>query len=95
MKSLTDQESPIYLQLYWRIRNAIVTGKPAPGDRVPSIRSLAGELNLARGTVEAAYQMLASDGYLISRRPAGAVVSRQSAPIDRLRTADVLRLSRM
>jgi GntR family transcriptional regulator/MocR family aminotransferase len=76
-KSLTDQESPIYLQLYWRFRNAIATGKLAPGDRVPSIRSLASELNLARGTVEAAYQILTSEGYLIGRGPAGTVVSPQ------------------
>jgi GntR family transcriptional regulator/MocR family aminotransferase len=76
-KSLTDQESPIYLQLYWRFRNAIATGKLIPGDRVPSIRSLASELNLARGTVEAAYQMLTSEGYLIGRGPAGTVVSPQ------------------
>ncbi|MBP0594162.1 PLP-dependent aminotransferase family protein [Paraburkholderia sp. LEh10] len=76
-KSLTDHESPIYLQLYSRFRNAIATGKLAPGDRVPSIRSLASELNLARGTVEAAYQMLSSEGYLIGRGPAGTVVSPQ------------------
>ncbi|MPW23166.1 aminotransferase class I/II-fold pyridoxal phosphate-dependent enzyme [Paraburkholderia sp. CNPSo 3157] len=76
-KLLTNQESPIYLQLYWRFRNAIATGKLTPGDRVPSIRSLASELNLARGTVEAAYQMLVSEGYLIGRGPAGTVVSPQ------------------
>lgn len=76
-KSLTDRQSPIYLQLYWRFRNAIATGKLAPGDRVPSIRSLASELNLAPGTVEAAYQMLSSEGYLIGRGPAGTVVSPQ------------------
>ncbi|MFM0498667.1 PLP-dependent aminotransferase family protein [Paraburkholderia caledonica] len=75
--SLTDKESPIYLQLYWRFRNAIATGKLAPGDRVPSIRSLASELNIARGTVGTAYQMLSSEGYLLARGPAGTVVSPQ------------------
>ena len=70
---------PIYLQLYRRFRDAIAEGKLGPGDRVPSVRSLASELNLARGTVEAAYQMLASEGYLLARGPAGTVVSPQLA----------------
>lgn len=77
LRSLRGQESAIYLQLYWRFRDAISAGKLAPGDRVPSIRSLASELNLAHGTVEAAYQMLTSEGYLIGRGPAGTVVSPQ------------------
>ncbi|WP_315384926.1 PLP-dependent aminotransferase family protein [Microvirgula aerodenitrificans] len=69
------QGEPIYLQLYRRFRDAIAEGKLRPGDRVPSVRSLASELNLARGTVETAYQMLGSEGYLLARGPAGTVVS--------------------
>jgi|SRR5690554_3051583 len=38
-------------QLYQRFRDAIATEQLQPGDRVPSIRSLASELNLSRGTV--------------------------------------------
>ncbi|MFT3803286.1 MAG: PLP-dependent aminotransferase family protein [Burkholderiaceae bacterium] len=68
-------DAPIYLQLYRRYRDAISTGKLRPGDRVPSVRSLASELNLARGTVEMAYQMLTSEGYFLARGPAGTVVS--------------------
>lgn len=47
-------DMPVYRQLVRRFRDAIETGKLAPGKRVPSVRSLASELNLARGTVEAA-----------------------------------------
>jgi len=70
-----DRAEPIYLQLYRRYREAIAAGRLQPGDRVPSVRSLASELNLARGTVELAYQMLTSEGYLLARGPAGTVVS--------------------
>lgn len=66
---------PIYVQLYRRYREAIAAGTLHPGDRVPSVRSLASELNLARGTVEMAYQMLTSEGYFLARGPAGTVVS--------------------
>jgi GntR family transcriptional regulator / MocR family aminotransferase len=77
LKPLGDRRAPIYFQLYRRFRDAIATGKLAPGDRVPSVRSLASELNLARGTVEAAYQMLTGGGHLWARGPAGTVVSPQ------------------
>ncbi|MFT4065461.1 PLP-dependent aminotransferase family protein [Paraburkholderia sp.] len=70
-----DRAEPIYLQLYRRYREAIAAGRLQPGDRVPSVRSLASELNLARGTVELAYQMLTSEGYLLARAQAGTVVS--------------------
>ncbi|MCQ4271607.1 PLP-dependent aminotransferase family protein [Pseudomonas kuykendallii] len=71
--------TPIYLQLYARFRRAIAQGQLRPGDRVPAVRALASELNLARGTVEAAYQLLVSEGYLMPRGPAGTVVSPQLA----------------
>ncbi|VVD68940.1 HTH-type transcriptional regulatory protein GabR [Pandoraea pneumonica] len=69
------QDAPIYLQLYRRYRDAIVSGKLRPGERAPSVRSLASELNLARGTVELAYQMLTSEGYFTARGAAGTFVS--------------------
>ena len=70
-----EQNAPIYLQLYRRYREAIAASKLRPGDRVPSVRSLASELSLARGTVEMAYQMLISEGYFVARGAAGTVVS--------------------
>src|SRR5471032_640999 len=73
--------APIYRQLYQRFREAIADGRLRPGDRVPAVRALAAELNLARGTVEAAYQLLIGEGYLITRGAAGTVVTPQLAPV--------------
>ncbi|MES1941204.1 GntR family transcriptional regulator [Salinisphaera sp. T5B8] len=67
--------TPLHRQLYHRFRDAIAAGRFRPGDRVPSIRSLASALNLSRGTVELAYQTLISEGYLLTRGAAGTVVS--------------------
>jgi GntR family transcriptional regulator/MocR family aminotransferase len=75
LKPSRQRGTPIYLQLYRRYREAIAAGKLQPGDRVPSVRSLASELNLARGTVEMAYQILTSEGYFVARGAAGTVVS--------------------
>ncbi|WP_244862945.1 PLP-dependent aminotransferase family protein [Pseudomonas sp. Pc102] len=76
-------DTPVYLQLYQRFREAIDQGRLPPGARVPSLRSLASELNLARGTVEAAYQMLIGEGYLLARGPAGTCVSPRLATAPR------------
>lgn len=74
-----SQTLPIYRQLYERIKDAIARGAVRPGERVPPVRGLAGELGVARGTVELAYQLLTSEGYLQARGPAGTVVSPQLA----------------
>ncbi|MHC6226335.1 MocR-like pyridoxine biosynthesis transcription factor PdxR [Pseudomonas sp. X10] len=82
-------DAPIYLQLYRRYREAIAAGKLRPGDRVPSVRSLASELGLARGTVEMAYQMLVSEGYFVARGAAGTVVSPRLGSLTGARSAKV------
>ena len=68
---------PLYRQLYQRFRQALDQGRLRSGDRVPSVRALAAELNVARGTVEMAYQQLIAEGFLVPRGPAGTSVSPQ------------------
>ncbi len=66
---------PIYLQIYRRIREAILAGTLQTGARLPAIRNLASELDVARGTVETAYHMLINEGYLMSAGAGGTRVS--------------------
>ena len=70
-----DTSEPIYRQLYWRFREAIANGLLAPGERVPAARALAKELGLARGTIDTAYSLLTSEGYLQARGQAGTIVT--------------------
>src|SRR6185312_10817112 len=65
---------PIYRQIYGRVVGAVLDGRLAPGVRLPSARSLAAQLSIARGTVDAAYQLLAGEGYIVSRGAAGTLV---------------------
>ena len=44
---------PVYRQLYASVREAVLAGRLPPGARLPSARSLAAQLAVARGTVEA------------------------------------------
>ncbi|VVD79054.1 PLP-dependent aminotransferase family protein [Pandoraea terrigena] len=68
---------PTYRALYERIREGILSGKLAPSTRLPSTRSLASELGVARGTVEAAYERLVAEGFVIGRGAAGSRVNPQ------------------
>src|SRR3954454_6906675 len=67
--------APAYQQIAHRLREAVACGTPAPGARLPSTRSLASQLGIARGTVDAAYAMLAGEGMIVARGPAGSVIS--------------------
>src|SRR6202046_2082977 len=71
---------PFYRQIYDRFRDAIASGSLKPGDRIPSARALTRELGLARGTIEAAYSLLAAEGYIQARGQAGTVVTPDPKP---------------
>jgi GntR family transcriptional regulator / MocR family aminotransferase len=57
------------------LREAIRGGRLPPRTRLPSSRTLAAELGLARGTVSAAYDQLVAEGYLNARTGSGTVVA--------------------
>src|SRR5882757_6147353 len=63
------------------LREAVRSGRLAPGTPLPSSRVLARDLQVARGTVTQAYDQLVAEGYLTSRPRSGIRVADQpSAP---------------
>lgn len=70
-------------QLREKVVNAIMSRALAPGERLPSSRSLSKHLKVARNTVTLAYQALADDGYLTSKARSGYVVN-EDAPVNPL-----------
>ena len=68
---------PLYRQIYRHFRETITLGQLRRGDRLPSARRLAEEFGTARGTIDAAYAMLAGEGYILARGAAGTIVSPQ------------------
>lgn len=64
-----------YRDIYKRIRKSIENGSLKPGDKVTSIRNLSSELKVAKRTVEAAYDMLIGEGFLVSKGPRGTIVN--------------------
>ncbi|WP_225836137.1 PLP-dependent aminotransferase family protein [Streptomyces sp. NK08204] len=57
------------------LRDAVRTGRLAPGTRLPSSRSLAADLGIARNTVADAYADLVAEGWLTARQGSGTRVS--------------------
>ena len=58
----TDSPVPLHRQLTEALREAILSGRLAAGTRLPSTRSLAGDLDVSRSTVVAAFEQLAAEG---------------------------------
>ena len=55
---------PIYRQILEQVRQKIEAGQLRPGERLPSTRRLADQLNIHRSTVSLAYQELWSLGFI-------------------------------
>ena len=65
---------PLYEQLYQSLAAEMRAGTLAAGTRMPGKRRLAAELSVSVNTVDAAYQMLAAEGYLVPRERSGFYV---------------------
>ena len=56
----------IYEQVKDGLRHLVVTGAILPGDKLPSVRSLASSLAINPNTIQRAYNQLESEGYVYS-----------------------------
>ena len=75
---------PLYEALYRCIREDILSGELKPGQKLPSKRALAQNLEVSKITVEAAYNQLLSEGYIRSQEKVGyfvEAVERQNRPV--------------
>ncbi|MDM8212451.1 GntR family transcriptional regulator [Enterococcus hirae] len=70
----TGQE-PIYMQMRRQIILGIAKGELQNGEQLPSIRQLADELDVNTMTISKAYNLLKEEGYLITDRRRGTVIT--------------------
>lgn len=80
MKIIISQssDSPIYEQIKEQIKCEIISGELQQGELLPSIRSLAKELNISVITTKRAYEELDRDGFIETVRGKGCYVSFQN-----------------
>lgn len=67
-------KEPIYTQIIQQISRAIAMGQILPGDKLPAVRKLAGELVVNPNTVARAYTLLEQQGLLATKTGSGTFV---------------------
>lgn len=65
----------IYEQIVTRVKEAVALGRLEPGDRLPSVRRLADELDIAPGTVARAYAELERQGVVVTEGARGTRIA--------------------
>jgi GntR family transcriptional regulator len=70
-----EDELPVGLQLTWRLRALIATGRLASGERLPSFRRLADWAGVNVNTVRTVYAGLEREGLVVSRQGQGTFVA--------------------
>ncbi|MFJ7180607.1 PLP-dependent aminotransferase family protein [Streptomyces massasporeus] len=63
------------------LREAVRSGRLAPGTRLPPYRSLAADLGVARNTAADAYAELVAEGWLTARQGSGTRVAERAEPL--------------
>ena len=67
--------TPVYKQLYENVIRLVSFGALKPNDKLPPVRTLAGEVGINPNTVSKAYSMLENDGYIYSAVGRGSFIS--------------------
>jgi DNA-binding transcriptional regulator YhcF (GntR family) len=82
-----DPSSPVppYEQVRSQVTRMIASGVLREGQRLPAIRQLASDLDLAGGTVARAYRELERDGLIVTRGRHGTFVA---PPRERVASSD-------
>jgi GntR family transcriptional regulator/MocR family aminotransferase len=65
-------------QLQAELREAIRSGRLAPGERLPSTRAMAAELEISRGLAQDCYEQLVAEGYLVARAGSATRVAEET-----------------
>ena len=84
-----DDERPLYVQIVDEVRSSVMLGLLKPGDRLPTVRELAKQLDINLHTVRHAYSIL-SEHLIVSSRPGAGTIVRDDANKDNILQRDHL-----
>ena len=73
---------PIYTQIADQVKEQIMTGALAPGEALPSIRSLARDLRVSVITTKRAYEELERAGYVVTVAGKGSFVAERDLELE-------------
>lgn len=81
-----DSDRPIFVQIVERIQMDIIAGRYKPGDKLPSVRDLAGEAAVNPNTMQKAFTELERTGLVYSQRTSGRFITEDAALIEELKS---------
>lgn len=70
-----EDELPVGVQLAWRLRAGIASGRLAAGERLPGVREVAEQVGVNVNTARAVYARLEAEGLIVLRQGLGTFVS--------------------
>lgn len=78
-------DRPIFMQIMEIIQLDIISGKYAPGDKLPSVRDLASEAAVNPNTMQKALSELERSGLVYSQRTSGRFITEDHRMIEQLK----------
>lgn len=80
-----NNNTPIFLQVVSAIKKQIITKEYTPGDKLPTIRTLAKELNINPNTVQKTYSELERQNIVYTKKGTGTFIVDDANRIEMLK----------
>jgi len=74
---------PVYRQIIDQVKRDIALGRLVAGDKLPTVRELAGQLVINPNTIGKSYRQLEQDGVIVTRAGSGAFVAELDSTLSR------------
>ncbi|MHA6482481.1 GntR family transcriptional regulator [Paenibacillus sp. strain BS8-2] len=81
--ALNDKE-PVYVQIASYVKRRIILGHTSSGDRLPSRRDIAAQLNINPNTVQKAFKLMEDEGYVHTSGNQGSMIYTDAELLARL-----------
>jgi DNA-binding transcriptional regulator YhcF (GntR family) len=78
---------PVYEQIREQVTRMVAAGTLSAGTKLPTIRQLAADLGLAKGTIARAYELLEADAVILSSGRRGTMVRERQTTSHGMQTA--------
>ena len=72
--TLIQNHIPLYLKLYWKLKDKILFREWVAGDRMPTVEELHEQYSVSQSTVHKALELLEKDGLISKKRARGIYV---------------------